>query len=86
MSHYNEETDSPEEGKNRPYLRDPDTEASCLIRDVREKFAELSRQTPRDIEAERAFILTKIETAKKDNHMTTEEKKAAIAALKTELP
>jgi len=86
MSHCNEETDSPEEGENRPYLRKPDTGARCLIRDVREKFAEVSRQTRRDIEAERAFILTKIETVKKDTHMTAEEKKTAIAALKKELP
>jgi hypothetical protein len=48
---------------------------------MRREFARLSRQVPRDREAERAFIENKIEMIRCDPHLSDEEKERAIAEL-----
>jgi hypothetical protein len=60
----------------------PETGERAVVRDVREQFAKLTGKVPRDVEAERAFILAKIETVRKDLRLTDREKRAAIRALK----
>lgn len=65
---------------------DPLTGEAGEVRDLREHFAALTSQAPRLVEAERAFILAKIETVKKPPHLSEDEKKAAIEELKALLP
>ena len=62
-------------------LPDPNTGKPIHYADFREEFERITRQTPRNPEAERAFILNKIEMVRKDPHLTEDEKKRAIADL-----
>jgi hypothetical protein len=55
------------------------------IADRRAKFERLSRQSPRDEEAERAFIEGKLETVRTDPSLTQEEKQRALEELKRKL-
>jgi hypothetical protein len=61
---------------------DPKTGEPLDFADMREEFERLSRQTPRDPEAERAFIENKIEMIRTDRRMSPEEKDRAIAELR----
>jgi hypothetical protein len=45
---------------------------------MRAEFERLSRQTPRDPEAERAFLEARIELIRSDPRLSEEEKKQAI--------
>jgi hypothetical protein len=49
--------------------------------DMREEFERLTRQVPRDPEAERAFIEGKIELIRGDPYLSDQEKERAIAEL-----
>jgi hypothetical protein len=60
---------------------DPETGQDAPVGDARQRFAELTSRTPRDLTVERAFLLSKIETVKRDPLLSEEEKAAAIAAL-----
>ena len=55
------------------------------ITDRREEFERLSRETPRNPEAERAFIEAKIDLVRTDPNLTEEEKARAIADLRQRL-
>ena len=61
---------------------DPKTGKPLNFADMREEFERMSRQTPRDPEAERAFIESKIEMVRTDPHLSPEEKERAIAELR----
>lgn len=60
---------------------DPNTGRPGKVVDVRAEFERLSRQTPRDHRAERAFIKSKIEMIRSDRHLTAKQKEDAIAKL-----
>jgi hypothetical protein len=62
-------------------LTDPRTGKPAPVADMRAEFDRLSRQVPRDPEAERAFIESKIEMSRHDPHLSEAEKKRAIEAL-----
>jgi hypothetical protein len=62
-------------------LIDPKTGNPVPVADMRAEFERLSRQIPRDLEAERAFIESKIEMIRNDPHLSEEEKERAIKAL-----
>jgi len=70
----------PEEGSLR--LTDPETGKSVPVADMRAEFERLSRQTPRDPEAERAFIQSKIDMIRSDPTLSETEKKQAIEAMR----
>jgi len=55
------------------------------ITDRREEFERLSRETPRNPEAERAFIEAKLDLVRTDPNLTEEEKLRAIADLRQRL-
>lgn len=61
---------------------DPKTGNPLEFADMREEFERLSRQTPRDPEAERAFIESKIEIVRTDPNLSQEDKERAIAELR----
>ena len=52
---------------------------------MRAEFERLSRQTPRDPEAERAFVESKIELIRNDPRLSEDEKKRAIEELRKRL-
>jgi hypothetical protein len=64
-----------------PQLVDPNTGKPVKIADMRAEFERLSRQTPRDPAAERAFIQGKIEMIRGDRHLSAKQKEDAIAEL-----
>jgi hypothetical protein len=64
-----------------PQLVDPNTGKPVKIADMRAEFERLSRQTPRDPAAERAFIQGKIEMIRGDSHLSAKQKEDAIAEL-----
>jgi hypothetical protein len=68
-----------------PHLTDPRTNKPVQYADVREEFERLSRQVPRNPEAERAFLLSKVEIVRNDPHLNEAEKKRAIADLERAL-
>lgn len=68
-----------------PQPNSPDSGQTPQVRDIRQRSEELTRQSLRDPEAERAFILTKIETVKQSPHLTDEERTIAIENLKSML-
>jgi hypothetical protein len=70
----------PEDGSLR--LTDPETGQPVPVADLRAEFERLSRQVPRDPEAERAFIESKIEMIRTDPTLSDEEKLRAIEALR----
>jgi hypothetical protein len=71
---------TPEEGLLR--LTDPETGKSVPVADRRAEFERLSRQTPRDPEAERAFIQSKIDMIRNDPTLNETEKERAIEAMR----
>jgi hypothetical protein len=64
-----------------PQFVDPNTGKPVKIADMRAEFERLSRQTPRDPAAERAFIQSKIEMIRGDSHLSAKQKEDAIAEL-----
>jgi len=62
-------------------LIDPQTGNPVPVADMRAEFERLSHQIPRDPEAERAFLQSKIEMIRNDPHLSEEEKERAIKAL-----
>ena len=62
-------------------LIDPATGKPVAAADLRAEFERLSRQTPRDTEAERAFIESKLEMFRNDPHLSKSEKERAIEEL-----
>ena len=66
-------------------ITDPKTGKSVQYADLRSEFESISRKVPRNAEAERAFILSKIEIIRSDPHLSEEEKKRAIADLQNSL-
>ena len=78
----------PEEDDHKsqsPPLTDPGTGKASQYADLREEFERLSKQVPRNPEAERSFLLSKIELLRNDPHLTEDEKKRAIADLERAL-
>jgi hypothetical protein len=65
-----------------PWLPDPRKGGPMTVVDRRAEFARLSRLTPRNHEAERAFIEGKLEMIRNDPRLSDEEKARAIARLK----
>jgi len=55
------------------------------VTDRRDEFERLSRETPRNPEAERAFIEGKIDLVRGDPNLTEDEKTRAIADLRQRL-
>lgn len=55
------------------------------IADMREHFARVTKESPRDPEAERAFIEGKIEMVRSDPNLSEDEKAAAIEELRAKL-
>jgi hypothetical protein len=70
----------PEVGSLR--LTDPGTRKPVSVADMRAEFERLSRQVPRDPQAERAFIESKIEMIRNDPHLSEAEKERAIKELR----
>jgi hypothetical protein len=68
-----------------PSLTDPRTGKPVEYADLREEFERLSKQVPRNLEAERAFLLSKIELLRTDPHLNEDEKKRAITDLERAL-
>jgi hypothetical protein len=66
-------------GAGFPRTTGPDK--SLPIADVRAEFEQLSRQAPRDPEAEQAFIESKIAIIRTDPNMTKADKQRAIDEL-----
>jgi hypothetical protein len=69
-----------------PRLTDPGIGNSVPVADQRDEFELLSRQVPRDPEAERAFIESKIELIRSDQNLSKTEKERAIEELRRGLP
>jgi hypothetical protein len=65
-----------------PRMSDPRTGEPVPVADMRDEFERLSRQTPRDPEAERAFIESKIEMIRNHPHLSEAEKERAIEQLR----
>lgn len=63
----------------------PRPDGSAPIADMREKFARESGRTPRDPEAERAFLQNKIDMIRTHPAMSPAEKEEAVAPLLREL-
>lgn len=55
------------------------------IADVREQFSKVTKETPRDLDAERAFVEGKIEMIRNDPNLSDEEKAAAIEEVRAKL-
>jgi hypothetical protein len=68
-----------------PGLTDPKTGKPVRGADKRAEFERLSRQVPRDPEAERAFIEGKIETVRGDPYLSDAEKERVIEELRSRL-
>jgi len=63
------------------HVTDSKTGQIVQIGDMRAEFERLSLQTSRDVDAERAFIKSKIEMIRSDLYLSDADKKRAIAAL-----
>jgi hypothetical protein len=59
----------------------PPETSDAAVGDARELFERLTRETPRDAEAERAFLRKRIELLRSLPGLTHEEREAAIAQL-----
>ncbi len=68
-----------------PALTDPKTGKPVRGADKRAEFQRLSRQAPRDPEAERAFIEGKIEMVRGDPYLSDVEKERVIEELRSRL-
>ena len=64
------------------HVIDSKTGQPVRVADMCAEFERLSRQVPRDPEAERAFIESKIEMIRKDPHLSDAEKERAISNLR----
>ena len=64
------------------HVIDSKTGQPVRVADMRAEFERLSRQVPRDPEAERAFIESKIEIIRNDPHLSDVDKERAIANLR----
>ncbi|MFI1796842.1 hypothetical protein ACH427_05705 [Streptomyces sp. NPDC020379] len=64
---------------------EPESEEPAPVADLREEFARETARAPRDREAERAFLQSKIETLRSDRTRSASEKEEAITALRREL-
>ena len=62
-------------------MTDPKTGKPVAVADMRAEFERLSRQVPRDPEAERAFIQNKIDMIRNDPKLSEVDKKRAIEEL-----
>lgn len=71
--------DDPGGASSRP--TDSGTGEPAPVADVRAEFERLSRQVPRDPDAERAFIENKIDMIRNDPHLSEAEKQRAIEQL-----
>jgi hypothetical protein len=67
-------------------LTNPKTGKKIKVEDRRTEFEKITKQTPRDIDGEIAFIEGKMQMVLTDSHLTDEEKKQAIEELKRKLP
>jgi hypothetical protein len=72
-------------GAGFPQVIHHDTGKPVLVADMRAEFERLSRQAPRDPEAERAFIESKIEIIRQDSKLPEAEKDRAIEELRRSL-
>lgn len=63
------------------HVIDSKTGQPVRVADMRADFERLSRQVPRDPEAERAFIESKIEMIRSDPYLSDADKERAIANL-----
>jgi len=63
-------------------MTDPKTGKMVAVKDMRAEFERMSRQVPRDPEAERAFIESKINIIRTDTHLSDAEKRRAIDELR----
>jgi hypothetical protein len=63
----------------------PKTGKPAPTKDMREEFARISRQSGRDPEAERAFVVNKIEMIRSHPTLSNREKASAIAELEARL-
>jgi len=68
-----------------PRMTDPDTGKPAPVADMRAEFERLSRRVPRDRDAERAFIESKIEMIRNDPRLSEAEKQRAIEHLRSGL-
>ena len=68
-----------------PLPPSPDGAGSAPAGDMRAQFEALSRQTPRDLPAERAFLDHKIELIRSDPRLSEAQKEQAIAELRQRL-
>jgi hypothetical protein len=66
-------------------LTDPKTGQPAPVADMRAEFERLSRQVPRNAEAERAFIINKIEMVRGDPNLSEADKELAIEQLRRRL-
>ena len=71
----------PDDAAEPPGMTDPRTGGPMETGDMRAEFERLSRQVPRDPEAERAFIESRIAMIRNDPNMSDAEKEQAIAEL-----
>src|SRR5262245_17243129 len=75
----------PEQAREEMGSKRPSPPGGGKIADRRAKFERLSRQSPRDEEAERAFIEGKMEMVRTAPNLTEEEKQRALKELKRKL-
>lgn len=81
MANSSPQPEQPGEEVTEGQVIDPRTGKRIRYADLRSEFERLSQQVPRDSNAERAFIQSKIEMIRHDPHLSDEEKKRAIADL-----
>ena len=65
------------------HLIDPDSGKQVSVGDKRAEFERLTQQLPRDPEAERAFIESKMEMIRNDPNLSQREKERAIEQLQS---
>ena len=68
-----------------PFPLNPDSSVSVASDDLRAQFEALSRQTPRNPQAERAFVDHKLELIRTDPLLSEAQKEQAIAELRQRL-
>ena len=76
--------EAPPEPPDRPDVDSPERRGGPPA-DMREHFARLSRRSPPDPEAERAFAEGKLDMLLSDPNLTDEQKTAAIEELRQKL-
>ena len=73
----------PDDPENESQMTNSSTGVSVSVEDKRAEFERISRQQPRDEDAERAFIESKIEIIRTDPNLTDEEKERAIKEIRS---